>query len=369
MGEADILEQTLNVCGKCKESDGVFLLRKQNRYCAQCLELSLVTKIRGAVKNKQGGLVGGEQIGLCVSGGASSLCAWYLLDKYISSPADQRRERRKVPFDMHVVHVKDLAQRGAYPDILQKMKYECTVEELSAEDLLYPGSSGKHMATLFDSVTDLTGKQDLENILLRRALIQKAKDCGWSHIFMCHTSDKKAAEAVAAAAKGQGYTLSGFSQTVETRENHPSIVYCMKNISLEEVECLSSSILGRQPGTAAKAEVDKKNIHDLATSFTALLQNSNPGGVSNIMSSIGKLDSARDDISRCPLCTNHLHAEELLASKSLNESYLLALCDSCKVGIFGCFSNESLIASEHALDVFSKLPMCIQEDIRRGPMK
>lgn len=361
MGEND-REELITICGKCKEAEGVFLLRRQNRYCQQCLELSLVNKVRGAVKHKKGGLVGGEKIGICVSGGPSSLCAWYLLDKYISSPANGRREGKKIPFDMKPIYVTDI-QKTSSPDetCLEFMRRECpNVEEMKAGDILYPESLGTDcVAALLESVTDLTAKEDLKNILLKKAMLQKARDSGLSHIFMCHPSDTKASEAVAAAAKGQGYALSRFAQTVESyKDVQPKILYCMKDVSLEEVECLSSSILGVP--VSKKADVNRYNIHDLAVHFTTMLQESNPGGVSNIMSSIGKLDPHGEGTSHCPLCMEPLHPDEI---ESFDTTQFAALCDSCKVGIFGDLSNERLAQSAHAQDVFSKLPKCIQEDI------
>ena len=352
------------ICGKCKEAEGKFLLRRQNRYCQKCLEMSLVGKVRGAVRNKCGGLVGGEKVGIFVSGGPSSLCAWYILDQYISSPANGRREKRKIPFDMDVVHVVDIGDEKRSSSLMMEyLRQECPrLEEIQAAEVLYPECPGQdRMSELLESVKDYTGRRDLENILLKRVMIEKAREHGWSHIFLGHSADTMASEAVAAAAKGQGYVLSRFSQKVESYggENQPKMLYCMKDVSLEEISCLAPTIMGGVE--TVDTDVNRHDIHDLAVHFITLLQQSNPGGVSNIMSSIGKLEVPEQDGPLCPLCKEPLHPDER-QSPDL-DTCLDSVCDSCKIGIFGSSSNEPLAGSEYAHDVFSKLPVCIQNDI------
>jgi hypothetical protein len=179
---------------------------------------------------------------------------------------------------------------------------------------------------------------------------------------LCHSADTKAAEAVTAAAKGQGYILSRFSQAVEScsDQNQAKILYCMKDVSLEEVSCMSSIIMDQS--VSIETDVNIHDIHDLAVQFTTLLQQSNPGGVSNIMSSIGKLNVPDQDVPLCPLCMEPLHPHErqILARDGI---FLDSLCDSCKIGIFGSSSNDTMAGSEYAQDVFGKLPVCIQNEI------
>lgn len=366
-GEFHEFQSSRYMCGKCKQAEGVFLLRRQNRYCKECLELSLVSKVRGSVRNKRGGLAGGEKVGIFVSGGPSSLCAWYILDRFISSPVDGRREKRKIPFDMHAVHVVDIGEGTKASCVMEYMRQECPVlEEIKAEEVLFPESRGntRRIAELLETVQDCTGRKDLENILLKRVMLHKARECGWSHIFVGHSADTKAAQAVAAAAKGQGYALSRFSETVESFDGDVAakILYCMKDVSLEEVSCLSASIMGRS--IPVETDINRHDIHDLAMHFTTLLQQSNPGGVSNILSSLGKLDVPEPHVPTCPLCLEPLHPDEV--PDSCSETQLDALCDSCKVGIFGSASHTILAESDYALDVFSKLPMCIQNDIQQA---
>lgn len=366
-GEFHESQSSRYMCGKCKQAEGVFLLRRQNRYCKECLELSLVSKVRGSVRHKRGGLDGGEKVGIFVSGGRSSLCAWYILDRFISSPVDGRREKRKIPFDMHVVHVVDIGEGRKASCVMEYMRQECPgLEEIKAEEVLYPESQGNpsRITELLETIQDCTGRKDLENILLKRVMLHKARECGWSHICTGHSADTKAAEAVAAAAKGQGYVLSRFSETVESYDGDvgAKILYCMKDVSLEEVSCLSASIMGGS--VPVEADINRHDIHDLAMHFTTLLQQSNPGGVSNILSSLGKLDLPEPHVPTCPLCLEPLHPDEV--PDSCSETQLDALCDSCKVGIFGSASHTSLAGSDYALDVFSKLPMCIQNDIKQG---
>lgn len=362
------------LCAKCKEHVGLYTLRRNNSYCRDCLEEYLSQKVRGALC-KRGGLIGGEKVGLCFSGGMSSLCATYLIEAHSRIPSGERRQRKKVPFDMTVFHV-DLLGENVYQDarvekIMEQNPPWCPqIDIVKAEDVLFQEqmACGENIKNLIDSVSDSTGREDLKMILIRETMLAKAMMEGWSYILMANTADARAREAVAATAKGQGFVLSSFSCAIDSRygEGRPRVVYCMKDVSQEEVDCLSSALLGEDVVQQCDVScTDKKNIHNLADVFTKQLQMSNPGGVSNIMSSVAKLtdfDWEKDNPVCCPLCWAPMHEDEVLGANA-SETPLASVCESCKVGVFGCLTNEELAQSEHASQIFNKLPDVIRNRI------
>ena len=356
-------------CCKCKAEPGLYVLRKQNAYCKDCLEWAIVQKIRCTMR-KPGGLCGRERVGLSVSGGVSSMCAWYILEQHVRIPADARRDKKRLPFDMDVVHVTGLGFKeecNADERIAQFHEMEGgsthAWETVDANVVLYGSDTGDTcIKSLLDVITDETARTDMQHILLKRTLLEKGRMAGWSHVLLGSTADKRAADAVAAAAKGQGNLLSKFSQAVDDGASTPRLVYCMKDVSLEEVIHLTRALTGN--GVEDASEKAVHDINDLAIHFTRQLQSSNPGGVSNIMSTIGKLvNVAGDKQTHCPLCTEAMHEDEKPNVELCQKTIAAVMCDSCKSGIFGCFTNDSLVENDHVTDILSKLPPCIRMDI------
>lgn len=362
------------LCAKCKEHVGLYTLRRNNAYCRSCLEDYLSQKVRGSIC-KRGGLIGGEKVGLCFSGGMSSLCATYLIEAHNRIPAGERRQRKKVPFDMSIFHV-DLLGESLYQDarveniMEQNLPWCPEVDIVRAEQVLFKeqGTDSACIENLLQSITDATGREDLKTILIRETMLEKARMEGWPYILMANTADTRAREAVAAAAKGQGFTLSSFSCAIDSRYGeHPRIIYCMKDVTQEEVECLSSALLGEEVAQqCGESYADKKNIHNLADIFTKQLQMSNPGGVSNIMSSVAKLtefDWEKDTPVCCPLCWSPMHEDEMVEEEDASETPLARVCESCKVGVFGCLTNKELAQSDHASQILRTLPDVIRHRI------
>ena len=372
-------EDAVVCCCKCKAEPGLYVLRKQNAYCKDCLEWAVAQKVRCTMR-KPGGLCGRERVGLSVSGGASSMCAWYILDQHVRIPADARRDKKRLPFDMDVIHVTGLGFKeecnlqeriARFPDMEDGSTREW--ETVDAAAVLYgsgteDGAGNGCIETLLNSISDETARTDMQYILLKRTLLEKGRMSGWSHVLLGSTADKRAADAVAAAAKGQGNLLSTFSQAADDGASIPRLVYCMKDVSLEEVIHLTRALTSNAVDNAADKAVH--DINDLAFHFTKQLQSSNPGGVSNIMSTIGKLANvAGGERTHCPLCTESMHEDEQPSVELCQKTIAAVMCDSCKSGIFGCFTNDSLVDNDHVTDILSKLPPCIQMDIENMATK
>lgn len=184
------------LCAKCKEQVGLYTLRRNNAYCRSCLEEYLSQKVRGSIC-KRGGLIGGEKVGLCFSGGMSSLCATYLIETHNRIPAGERRQRKKVPFDMRIFHV-DLLGESLYQDaqveniMEQNLPWCPEVDIVRAEQVLFKeqGTDSACIENLLQSITDATGREDLKTILIRETMLEKARMEGWPYILMANTDRK-----------------------------------------------------------------------------------------------------------------------------------------------------------------------------------
>lgn len=352
----------------------------------------MTNKVRAAMR-KPGGVQAGDTVALALSNGTSSTCLLYLM-RHLRSFLEDRRERYKIPFKLVALHIEEETDTQECEDIVNL----CTSNGIKLyiyhlSDIFRSGDgdcpdgiqvkSSEHQSqlqSLLSLVTDATGKHDLKNILKRRLLMKRALEHGCQKILFGHTSDRMAAEAISSTAKGQGYALSTHTQTVDSRCGNflPNLVYCMKDLSKEEVHCLSSEVfpdLLKKELTGAQTDdsIDKKDINELAKSFISLVQSSNPGGVSNIMSSISKLvpfdwdeqyKGNREDATNqhgeqplCTLCFAPIHQEEIIDGK-FKSSFIASTCVCCRNGIFGCITVDD-IHKDQAQEVLKHLPPCI----------
>ena len=155
------------------------------------------------------------------------------------------------------------------------------------------------------------------------------------------TADTLAATAVARAAKGQGHLLG------DVGVPEVGFAYAMRDLGKDWVQAYAQAI-GRPEETDGGGEgtcqdsVDDKNVHDLARGFAVQLLESNPGGVSNIMGTVGKLDQSRGH-DTCALC------EEVLCEEELDNR--CGTCDACTTGVFADWRDE-----EAAMRTVSSLP-------------
>ena len=338
----------------------------------------LAAKIRGAIR-KPGGIVAGDVVALGVSSAfSSSACVLYLM-RYIKSKVGEPWEKYKLPFNLVVIHVvtsEDGGEDETNELIIQKLCNDVHASFVSIHiDAVFSeqvnGRAGNSVNDLLDTIVDPTGKEDMKSILIKRILLQTASKHGCSSLLLGYTSDKLAATAISAAAKGQGYSLPVTIQIIDKRygKDMPNIVLCSKEVSEEEVHCILTSVadFAAKEGENSDTEIDidKKNLNQLAKHFVAMVQDSNPGGIQNIMSSLGKLVpfDVDEDLYLCPICYAPLHQDEVPTVEDCRASLIAACCDSCRVGIFGCINKEDVHDNSTIDIVVEKLPQSIVDSM------
>jgi len=171
---------------------------------------------------------------------------------------------------------------------------------------------------------------------------------------LADTADTLAATAVARAAKGQGHLLG------DVGVPDSGFAYIMRDLGKDWVQAYARAV-GMSPDNGGDGEQgaeahDGKNVHDLARAFAAQLLESNPGGVSNILSTVGKLQASRNNRNNrnnrddggdggetrsCALC------EELLCDDESDNR--CGVCDACAMGVFGDWRDEEAAARTTSL--------------------
>lgn len=165
-------------------------------------------------------------------------------------------------------------------------------------------------------------------------------------IVLGDTADTLAATAVARAAKGQGHLLG------DVGVSDAGLAYIMRDLGKDWVQAYARAA-GKFPDAVdERQEHDDKNVNDLTRVFAAQLLESNPGGVSNILSTVGKLQASRDvdvDVDvrgdggarSCAVCEEALCEDE--------PDNRCGVCDACATGVFGDWRDEEAAARTTSL--------------------
>jgi hypothetical protein len=329
------------LCQKCKSVPGIHAIRRATvHYCSECLTASLKKKVRTALVEATST---GSRLAMAVSGGppSSSWCAWHVLTQHI-------RHKKTSGLDVEALHV----------------SFETEEDSKDALDFDIDGPLRviRLQSTALNSVQDPTGREDLRKILIQHALKQELAKGEYECMLLGHTSDTLAADAVAAAAKGQGHILGSIGKPSN------GMAYVMRDIGGDQVDayarawgpsCPESNDTTHGNGTNGDRNdaIDKKNVHSLSRLFVGQLLESNPGGVSNILGTVGKLvpgaegkdcSEAQPGSGRCSLCEAVLILEE-----NMNRH---GVCDACTAGIFGDWKDE-----EAALATLNGLPSDLRQ--------
>jgi len=246
----------------------------------------------------------------------------------------------------------------------------------------------KRLKALLEMVDDVTGREDLKNILRHHLLVRTAFELGCDTLALGYDATSLAVRSIAAAAKGCGYSLPSDTQLVDGRygETGPVVFYPLREISREEIDALCTRLnlsentedtKGSGPGAGAEIQtgaeaIDKRNINSLAATFLQAISKHNPGAVNNVNSTISKLEpfswnnpadvavglpKAKVSDSLCPLCCAPLAAEEVLKTEEDCKRVLAirGLCDSCRHQIFGCLDGFPNVDAR-VFDILKLLP-------------
>jgi tRNA(Ile)-lysidine synthase TilS/MesJ len=335
----------------------------------------VLQKVRAGIRG-HGAVIPNDHVAIAVSGGPSSSLLCHVA-KLMQTDRRETRGKDKIPFTLVLVHVKSPFEDEKDPNFTSDQ----SIEEVKLEDVFLDDENCEadrkcRLLALLESVSDVTGRQDLLEYLKLRVLLTTAIRLGCSKLLLGHNALNMSVRNVAATVKGRGYALPGDFTHIDTRHvslGGPAVVYPLKDVSQEEVNALCGrlGLISRdeleQLGKVLNATLprDKDNINTLAMDFIKKVQGHNPGVTYNINSTISKLRSfcwtqarngldtgdddcydkdtggAGDDYNDrasdsdypeilCPLCYAPLADDEVLNLVNPSKSHVMrCACDSC----------------------------------------
>lgn len=325
----------------------------------------MIQKIRAGIRGN-GAVIPNDHVAVAVSGGPSSSLLCHVA-KRMQTDRMETRGKDKIPFTMVLIHVINpfVEAENDLTSIFDQAIERVPLEDVYIDDENCTEDRKRRLFALLESVSDVTGRQDLLEYLQRRVLLDTAVRLGCSKLLLGHNALNMSVRNVAATVKGRGYALPGDFTHIDARHvsrGGPALVYPLKDVSQEEIDSLTSRLrLISSDGTGEEGRTslprDKSNINSLAMDFIKGVQGHNPGVTYNINSTVSKLrnfswndgDTEYPEIL-CPLCYAPLADDELLNLTSPSNYQLTSYaCDSCRNQIF----------SDHAFTV-TLLPSAIQ---------
>jgi hypothetical protein len=343
---------------KCKAAPAVALIRQHEPYCNTCIEAGIIAKFRYATKG-QGLIATGDSVLLALSGGAASLALlWCTLA--MQSANSSRPERGKVPFHLSVLHVDCSAAWGAPAEQAQQRRQELQAaaaaagfkgqllvlqlqdvfadqdqllqllqdqqqqlqhtsteqlqEQLQATHLAAAGEQQtslhhqqlrqqwqQQLLELLNAVSDTTGREDVVVHLQDSLLLRSAAALGCNRMLRGECACRIAANIIAEAAKGRGFSLPADIQLLDARllqqQAGPAVLRPLREVTHKELAALcaykavpcndrqmgqphqsSSSSAGRGSSGHGAASVNQ-----LAERFIADMQGSVPASIYTIL--------------------------------------------------------------------------------------
>ncbi|KAL3679509.1 hypothetical protein R1sor_022465 [Riccia sorocarpa] len=299
------------LCIKCKDGIPAVTVGNQTEpMCATCLYGSLLSKFKTAVNN-HGLITPSDNVLVAVSGGPASRFAVEVLKEIRSkaqSDADAAKDGTIKVFGLGVVHVNEatvlnLSESEAeeavnsikemYKGIaLHIVELDCVygTEKLPADEDGDRESPKLKLAKLFESVKDMTGKEDLLELLRMQAIQTVAQSKSYTKVVLALTATRIAARVIAATTKGQGYSLPAFIQYTDGRWPVPVVLPLRDCVARElALHChlakLSTTFVR---GLTTMAD-PRSSLNNLAHHFITLLQEENPSREHTIVRTAAKL--------------------------------------------------------------------------------
>lgn len=349
----------LGTCRKCKQRPAVLHIRQQEPYCNECLEAGVQQKVRTATKT-QGLVQSGDHVMVAVSGGAASLALLACVVE-MKSTNPNRPERGKVPFQLTVVHIDSTIVAGTsvheatqqlkqlhdavaaaghqgrllvvplatffadqqhlqqqlQPQAAQQLQQQMHMLHISAspqqqsqQQHQQQTSQQQQLLELVSSINDTTGKEDLTNHLQQQLLLRTAAALGCSRLLLGECASRVAANIIADAAKGRGYSLPADTQLLDARclpSGGPVVIHPVQEVTYKELvalcdykginwsdRALGEPILQQQQGRAvgsSKAGAAAMSVNTLAEKFIADMQGSVPGSIYPILRTAAHLQA------------------------------------------------------------------------------
>ncbi|XP_009784415.1 cytoplasmic tRNA 2-thiolation protein 2 [Nicotiana tabacum] len=306
-------EQLSNfVCVKCKvnktiaaaasaDGGGDFIGGDRGRFCADCFRSNLYGKFRFAVTSNAM-ISPSDNVLVAFSGGTCSRVALQFTHEMQSKSQknfDASPDRALPVFGVGVAFIDEKAISAVSSDdfdrAIEKMKLivsdlappvkQFHVVPAEAIYSLKAGDAKDRLNELINSVSDVTGKEDLLEHLRMLSLQKIALKHGYTKVLLGTCTSRIACHVLEATVKGRGYSLAADIQYVDARWKIP-VVLPLRDCLIHELNTLCSldSLMTVEVFNRARA-----GINGLVSSFVKLLQEENPSRESTIMRTAGKL--------------------------------------------------------------------------------
>lgn len=310
--------------------------------------------MRGTLK-APGGLAHGSSLALAFSGGPNSSLLLHLLDSMRDFTV-QWFDKRNMAFELTAVYVADAdAEVAAAAAVAARVAPEGVDFVAIPLSDVFAGEEGDaarreaRLAALLAAAADPTGAADLRVLLRMRVLLERCMATGSGALAFGDNAAATAAASVAAVVKGGGYAVPGAAARVDRRHvasGGPTLLYPLREALEQECELVGAALglPARQPCGGGEA-IDGRDINALAAVFVNNVLKHNPGAVSNINSTVSRLeafpwnkgggDEAAACEALCPVCFSPLADDEVCGAGAGAHGELAGVCDSCVYQIFG----------------------------------
>ncbi|XP_028055814.1 cytoplasmic tRNA 2-thiolation protein 2 isoform X1 [Camellia sinensis] len=341
-----------NLCIKCKSNQTIATTipttaGDASRFCSDCFRTNLFGKFRFAVTSNA--MISPEDnVLVAFSGDTSSRVALQFVHEMqckAQKNFDASRDRSLPVFGVGVAVVDESA---IYPvpshqldEAIEDMKLivsnlapprkEFHVASIAS---IYSSDFGDGMDTLkelVNTVSDLTGKEDLMLHLRMLSLQKIALQNGYTKLVLGTCTSRIACHVIATTVKGQGYSLAADIQYVDARWEIP-VVLPLRDCLTQELDmlcCLDSL------RTVKVFDNPRSGINGLVSAFIKVLQEENPSRECTIVRTAGKLTPFHfnripegDDLNAHFASQRRQKKFNLMPNESLPPESFCSICNS-----------------------------------------
>ncbi|KAL2466047.1 Cytoplasmic tRNA 2-thiolation protein 2 [Abeliophyllum distichum] len=302
------------VCIKCKDNETIAATHPAvsgggggggggdgSRFCADCFRGNLFGKFRFAVTSNAM-ISPSDNVLIAFSGGSSSRVAIQFVHEMhhkAQKNFDASRDKSLPVFGVGVAYIDESASFTVpshdFDRAVDEMKlivsnlappvkqfHVVPTESIYSSDT----GAGRHkLMELINSVSDVTGKEDLLEHLRMLSLQKIAVENGYTKLVLGTCTSRIACRVLEATVKGQGYSLAADIQYVDARWEIP-VVLPLRDCISEELSMLCSLDSLKTVETFQRPHC---GINGLISSFVKLLREENPSRESTIVRTAGKL--------------------------------------------------------------------------------
>ncbi|CAM8935125.1 unnamed protein product [Rhodiola kirilowii] len=296
-------KQQSMICVKCKTNHVIAPgAGEDGRYCPDCFRSNLFGKFRFAVTSNAM-ISPSDRVLVAYSGGPSSRVALQFvhdMQQKAQHNFDASPDRSLPVFGVGVAFVDESCIRPvSFDEIINAVT---TMESIVVNELSPPSkkfhvvpiesvyssdsnTNKEQMKELVDTVSDVTGKEDLMLHLRMLSLQKIAREQGYTKIVLGSCTSQIACHVLTSTVKGRGYSIAGDIQYVDSRWDIP-VVLPLRDCLAQEISilCRLDDLQTLELQTACFP-----SINTLVSSFVKLLQEDNPSRESTIVRTAGKL--------------------------------------------------------------------------------